>query len=576
MKKIIAGAVMLALNASAVTFDDIHFWVGDDEGMADQKCGIVVEWYGESKCWGYRWSKSLGATNICEIVRRIAREDHRLQMNYMDMGSYKNLYFFGYDVNDVGCQWEPQSGASSDGSALAAAADQEYWSQFWIFYGPIEGATFDGSQKTSSWTAADQMTATDNCWYVFKIGYPDYDESWNESPMDLMDPTPAESPYGFEVVESAITTTAANFKQVENVLGRPTMYMAGTWGGPITPHNPAWMAKELLTLNGENNYVVVKFDHDVVEDPNNPWGIDFIAYGNTLAIGTSKKYYEESSHPGNWTYKGTSASEPIAVEVSQDGKTWFPYSEAKYTDDWAGTQGLVWDEENPETRLYAANKWWGLPTDACYPLDPSKGWSDIAGLTIADLAKMYNGSAGGTGYDLSKFTGLPATKDGKRWIRYVKFSAVYDSEEEEWTCGEIDAVADVAPISRYGQWRIVNYDWDEAWDDLIAGPSAKAPNGNLNAVNAALGVSATEIVDLSFEIAGFIPGDKYHDLSVLTKTPLKTGNGILVKQAESLSSSWVSEIPSVVTSQQDTESGLYENILRVANQGSFLKIAIEE
>lgn len=594
MKKLFAViATAFTLGASAMSQSDVHFWVGDDNGA--NKCVIVIDWYGEAKAWGYQWNKGT-ATNLLEMVRRVAREDHRLTMKFQPMASYTDLYFFGYDVNDVCPTYTADGfGGSSDPEALVGAEDRQYFSQFWVLYGPMTGSTFPTEPQYSSWYAADQIYPANGDWYVFTIGCPDYDESWNESPAYLAEPTPAESPYGFKVVDSFITTKAANFKDPNNTLGRPTTYMTGAWGGPVTPYNPAWMAKELLTLDGEDNYVTIEFDHDVMDDDNNPYGIDLLVFGNSLIVGKSTDYYGERDSPEAWVYTGKIAAEPADVLVSQDGKTWYSYSEPVYCDDWAPTQGLVYDEKNPWTELYSGNKWWGLPTDACKPVDPSKTANDSANLTIKELALRFNGSAGGAGFDLKKFPGLPATKNGKRWIRYVKIMSHYDEEEGEWTSAEVDAVADVAPTSEYDLWVINNYDWDVAYKAEVSGKEVVSPNGLPNVVNQFLGYTGTQVskapvkgdpgtktlddgtvvMECNFSIAGFTPGELYHDIVVKSNQKISGNSGLIVKQSEDLTG-WVGEVPNLVESIYDESDGLIHNTFRVSNQGKFLRLSIGE
>lgn len=565
------------VKAEAFSMDDIHFWVGE----GTNRCGVAVDWYGEAKAWGYRWNGT--CTNLLEVVRRIVREDHRLTFSYQQMTeSYVDLYFFGYDVNDVGCQWNSEAGESSDGNALAGIEDRQYYSQWWVLYGPMNGAAFPTAGQISASEAANEQIPVNNDWFVFSLGYPDYDENWNESPAVLTTPVAAESPYGFEVVDSSSEATG-NFKEPKNVLGRPTTYMKGTWGGPVSPYNPAWMANELLTLKGDESYVTIKFDHDVMDDANNPWGIDLIVYGNAFGVGTSTEYYTQTTDPSTVSFTGGGAPEPAKVEVSQDGETWFSYTEERPADDFAPTLGLVYDEADPDITLYSGNKWWGLPTDACYPVDPSLSWSSLKGLTLKQVAQYYNGSAGGTGYDLAKFRDedgnqLPATRNGRRWIRYVKVSNI-EVESSEGDKGynepEVDAVADVAPISAYDQWKLANYDWTKAWDESVAGKSAVAANGKSNGLCYLLGLTATEAAaDASFTVASFTPGELFHELTLVSKAEIKQASGIVVKQAETLDGAWVPEIPKVVSSVRGQDGG-YVTTLRVANQGKFAKLAFE-
>jgi hypothetical protein len=58
-----------------------------------------------------------------------------------------------------------------------------------------------------------------------------------------------------------------------------------------------------LSLGGLGGYAVYEYDDRIVNDPHNPYGIDFIIYGNA--------------------FEGGKVNEPASVEVSQDGTHWY-------------------------------------------------------------------------------------------------------------------------------------------------------------------------------------------------------------------------------------------------------------
>ena len=555
--------------AMSFSMDDIHFWVGE----GTNRCGVVIDWYGEAKAWGYRWNGT--CTNLLTVVERIVREDHRLAMGCQKMTStYVDLYFFGYDVNDGACQWDMKNGGASDPSALVGIEDSIYYSQWWVLYGPMNGQSFPTETQLSSGYAANRQIPVADDWFVFTIGSPEYDSSWNESPATLAVPSAAESPYAYSVVDYSVASeTDTKYRDPENVIGRPTSYMSGAWGGPVSPYNPAWMDGELFSLDDEDSFVTIEFDHDVIDDPNNPFGIDFIVFGNAFGVGTTDEYYDASIDPANCKFKGTSASEQAVVEVSQDGTTWYTYTSGPYADDWAPTLGLKYDVANPDTSLYAGNRWWGEATDACYPVDPTVSWGDITGLKLSELCKRYNGSAGGTGFDLSRLN-LPLNAAGRKWIRYVRIKPYYDEEEDEWTAPDIDAVSDVAPVSGFRQWQLANYDWTTVWNESISGSDAIAANGKKNGMNYILGYSANETYSLDFRISKFTPGELYHDLEILSNSALPANCGIKILSSSDLNV-WAEELPTYLPTSVNGE-GLTVNTLRVSNSGKFFKVVLGE
>lgn len=581
------GIGCLAGHAQPITSTSPHFIVGE----GDKLCYFVLDWYGEAKLWGYRWRSSKPAPTVETALREIDHEDHRLHIAIQKMtADYIDIYFMGYDVNDSAPLWDTENGGSSDPAALVGMEDRLNFSQWWVFYGPLESSDYGNTAVSSSWSAANQVQVESGKVYLFTIGSPEYDGNWNESPTTPPDWTPAESPYGYSVTASKITTTAANFKNPDNALHRPTCYMEGQWGGVVSPYNPAWMAGEILTLNGEGDYVTIAFDHNVVDDPKNPWGLDLIVFGNSLLEGKKKDYYEETSNPGNWEYTGVLSDEKAVIEVSADGSTWFSFIDGPFCDSWAPTQGYIYDPANANTNLYAGNAWWSVTTDATWPVHPGMKAENTSKLTIETLSYRYDGSAGGAAFDIGKFN-LPRDAKGRKYIKYVRIKPLYDEEEDEWTLPEVDAVADVRPATEYERWKIENYtDWNTAWNPAISGKSAIAANGLPNAVNQVLGLKSNESpvvgasVDpvtgvpydgsLGFKLSGIKPGDSFVDLVFRSKKPLPSNSGIKVKTSEDLSF-WSEVLPALQPSYTDG-AGCVITPLRVSTQGRFFKLAIEE
>lgn len=581
--------------ASAFSLDDIHYWVGE----GTNRCGVVVDWSnggGGTLAWGYRWNGT--CTNVAEVVARIAHEDPRLGLGVQGMTTdYVDLFFFGYDVNDNHPKWDMDNGDASDKEAYFLREDSVWYSAWWVFYGPMNGTAFPTTPQTSSWFAANSVTPQNNDWFVFSWGYPDYDESWNEAPAVLAEPTYAESPYGFEVVASMTSETKANYNKATNVLGHPTMYMSGAWGGPITPANPAWMAGELFTMKTDGDdedaeigdedgpgFVTIGFDHDVMDDPANPFGLDFIVFGNAMCVLTSSDYIYESGDPRGQKCKGTGNVEETKVEVSQDGRTWYSSPEWGPSDAFAPTLGYLYEPDGADPLLFSGNRYWGRAAHATRPVNPSVDFSDTANRSVADVCNFYNGSAGGRGYDLAKAVdgeGNPLPmKNGRKWIRYVRVSGVYISDTGEGDSGftepEIDAVADVAPVSAYEKWVEANYtDWTTAWKAEVTGPAAVAANGRSNGANYLLGLAADETSEaLEFRISEFIRGEMTHTLVVLSNKPMTDSCGLVVKGCDTLGDWNRSELPALESS--DLVDGVYRNVFRVsADCGRFFKLSLE-
>lgn len=432
----------------------------------------------------------------------------------------------------------------------------------------------------------------------------------------LAEPVAAESPYGYAVVDSYTEASNAWYNDPSVTLGRPT-----TWDDedltfpffpqpayPVTPATPAYGEKKLLTLqssNPEDAFVTIKFDHNVVDDPMNPFGLDLIVFGNSAFTGVGGTSYGAETDPDTYTFANAGGfNEPGSVEVSQDGKTWYRFETGRYCDDFP-TLGYVFDAERPDKTLFAANEWWGKKADACRPVDPRVSWKSAAGLTCGEMARRFNGSAGGTGFDirdLKDFDKLAADEHGRKWIRYVRISNMIDpnGRGDETTEPEVDAVADVAPVSDYELWVLENYGFANAWDKNVTGrdvvstnydyvvneegvevavKGALSSNGRSNGVCQLLGIALDDsaATALDFRIDTFKATADGHVLTLLSNRQLTADCGIAVKGASKLTAkTWTTLETTFKSCAWDADAGCYRAVFSVpSGDARFFKLTAE-
>ena len=240
-------------------------------------------------------------------------------------------------------------------------------------------------------------------------------------------------------------------------LGRPTIDTTGDVFNlpesdvvPVVPVYPAFRSFELVSL-GLGGELVLRFDEPVGDDPRNPYGVDFIVFGNSFVILDWQSPWLNGDPSLLLVQDWGGSIEPGSVSVSQDGAVWHTFSDAvgphadpqgpyagtdgPWADVFAPTLGRVYDPSDPDPSLGPWNLWWSAPTDPTWPIDPRWRWSDLQWRSLAEIATLYEESAGGAGFDL-QWLQVP----GLDWVRYVRIA-----NGGAGLSPEIDAVADVFP-----------------------------------------------------------------------------------------------------------------------------------
>ena len=451
----VAAAWLFAASLGAAraefTLDDIHFWVGEGTNRA----AVVVDWSADGAsplAWGYRWN---GEATLADALVDILREDNRLHA-LAEEGEYGlSLYAMGYDRADVAATFifDFNGGdivaQSSDAEALVAGGwNMGYWAQW---FAPV-GDSLDADMESLHYGSGLSATPLeDRSWHVLQFQRPEW--GWPQHPLSG-EPGAAESPYAWRVAAADVAGGGSGYGNPANALGGPSRSVPG-WGDipptTVNPVSPAWAVDQLVTLasatNGEaGGSITVEFDHGILDDPRNPYGLDFIVFGNAMQTLGGDAWFDAVSDPaGVVVSTDTIVAERGLVEVSADGVTWFSFANGPWADDFAPTLSHRYDPENPDRSLFGdsayTNEWWGAPTDATRPLDPALTATDFKGRTLAEIAGLYGGSAGGTGFDISGFD-LPCDGRGRKYVRFVRITTCEPGDDTE-----VDAVADVSPLS---------------------------------------------------------------------------------------------------------------------------------
>lgn len=232
-------------------------------------------------------------------------------------------------------------------------------------------------------------------------------------------PAGADSPFATEVVSFVQGTGATSgFASPAAALGAPERFSGeGLIPGCVTPFQPAWRPDELVSL-GVGGSLVLRFDHDVLDDPRNPFGIDLLVFGNSF-------FTDSVAGAG---VVGGLVSEGGMISVSADGTTWHvvPGIEA---------DGLFPTVGYTDVGPYATAPG-KAESDFLRPVDPAHSMGLLTALDYESLMALYDGSGGGAGIDIGAL--------GLASIRFVRI----DGPRVSGFSPEVDAVADVAPEVR--------------------------------------------------------------------------------------------------------------------------------
>jgi MYXO-CTERM domain-containing protein len=178
------------------------------------------------------------------------------------------------------------------------------------------------------------------------------------------------------------TGFVSGFTDPTTALGAPSQI--NPFGENTDPFNPPYGTNQIVSV-GVGGSLTLHLNTPIQHSASNPFGVDFIIFGNTGFQITN------DFDLGTFTFVGTPATDgslfgnntgSTRVEVSADGVNWFTLnpSLAPIVDGLFPTDGI------------------GNPL---LPVNPNLTASDFSGQTLAGIESLYGGSAGGTGFDLA-------------------------------------------------------------------------------------------------------------------------------------------------------------------------------
>lgn len=189
----------------------------------------------------------------------------------------------------------------------------------------------------------------------------------------------------------------AGYNDPAAAVGEPSRSTPGQFGGPVDPYNAPWTSSQLLSI-GTGGSVTAQFNPPIENLASHPFGLDFLIFTSAAFMITNGDYTAAGVTDG--TLFGDNPGS-TRVSVSPDGVHFY----------------LLDPALAPTVDGY-------FPTDGSgdftRPVNPALKGSDFNGLDLAGIRVKYDGSGGGTGYDISwarDGAGNPVTVDQVQSVR---------------------------------------------------------------------------------------------------------------------------------------------------------------
>jgi hypothetical protein len=157
---------------------------------------------------------------------------------------------------------------------------------------------------------------------------------------------------------------AAGFTNASAALGAPAS------GAGVTPFAPPFSKSQIVSI-GAGGEITLQLDTPLSQGLGHPYGVDFNIFANEFF----------TSSAGNVSGLFFHANSTL-VQVSPNGSSWFTLNPAL-----APQVGELFPTDGA-----------GNPS---IPVDPSLTLASFSGNNLAGIRSLYNGSAGGTGYNLA-------------------------------------------------------------------------------------------------------------------------------------------------------------------------------
>ena len=458
--------LFLAIHSSAIGLDDIQLWSGAGTNRAAlvvewnspevfNNTSVPAPVANKTMVWGFRFNGgSTGSTMLASVVQA----DSKLYFVIAESSFGTFIDAIGYNLSGDGVigvtdgtttNWiiggiSTNSTVNPDAVGPVNASDLfwsgyngPYW-QTWNelgdnggftnspnrgsshYYDPV---TYNHGQWASALSGIDDLPLTDGSWIGFSVSAAGYtsdtnDPAYNAYTYDEQAPPSPDgsytayvlhtNDYAVHIVSAVGLSTANPYTNPAAVLGRPALQFLDSGVPSRTtiinpPYDTAPDGSDVITSISAGGQITVNMGRKVYDDPNNPYGVDLIVYGNSFFwdLNTSASIIDETDLNATLFSGNAYYGHATTVSVSQDGTNWFTYTNtpALFPDN-----AYRWDDAN--------DSWTDEELNPTRPLNPFVYTNEVTGLSVAGELDRFAGAAGGTGYDLAA-SGFP-------WIQFVR------------------------------------------------------------------------------------------------------------------------------------------------------------
>jgi len=225
------------------------------------------------------------------------------------------------------------------------------------------------------------------------------------------------------------------FTNPNAAIGAPSR--VNPFGESVDPFDPPYGTNQIVSL-GAGGSLTLHLATPIVNDPSHPFGIDFIVFANAGFIITNGDFSGGGLTDGSLCGNNPNAGGTL-VSVSADGLNFFRLDPSRAP----GVDGLY-------------------PIDASgnpfIPVNPVLTNADFAGQDLAGIRARYNGSAGGTPFDLNDAIDGGGNSVQLSGVTYVKID-VFQGRSE------IDALS-VLPQAAIFHENFANDPAERGWNDF--------------------------------------------------------------------------------------------------------------